>query len=110
MFLGKRIALLTVNIPAVLQCGQAAAAPSRDPRGVLLGWDHTGAGIWGCGGSRGGGRDVLCVGGEVGAHWVKELLAINEISKWIWQNIFDRNKGRSRSEPRNLQRSTNIFP
>lgn len=110
VLLGKRITLLIVNIPAVLQCGKAAAEPSRDTQGVLLGWDHTGARIWGCGESRGGGRDVLWISGEVGSRWVKDLLGINEISEWIWQNIFDRNKGHSRSEPRNLQHSTNVFP
>lgn len=51
--------LPTVNIPAVLQCGQAAAEPSGDPQGDLLGWGHTGAGTrgtWGHGGKQGKGQ------------------------------------------------------
>lgn len=56
----------------------------RDSAGLgsPWGWD---LGMWGK-------QGVLWVSGEVGARWVKELLGINEI--WIWQNIFDRNKGR----------------
>ena len=73
--------LPTVNIPAVLQCGQAAAEPSGDPQGDLPGWGHTRAGTWGpqgCEGKQGmGQRNAVNQQRSPtrwGARWVKELL------------------------------------